>query len=311
MLRKLLASTALVAVMATGAYAETKTNPNDGNTVFSTEAPSAPMAGENGYFTSSESQVLATTLIGKPVYNGTGENAENVGDVNDIVMSPNGTAEAIVVGVGGFLGLGEKNVAIDFENVSWLDRNGETWLVVAASKEQLESAPEYKAPMDKAETGAEFNKKDQDTASAEGDMTGQNDTVKEEVADLKAPAMTREDVEKTDPNRPEAMTFADSGLSAEELIGTTVYGAKDEAIGKIGDVIVDKNDKVEAFVIEVGGFLGFGEKPVAVAPARLSIMKNENGELAVHTDFTESQLKDQLAFTKKAWDTDRESVLVQ
>ena len=210
-----------------------------------------------------------------------------------------------------FLGLGEKNVAIDFENVTWLDRDGETMLVVAASKEQLEAAPEYKAPMDKAEAETEVYKKDQDTASSDNGMTGQTDTVKEEVAELKAPAMTREDVEKTDPNRPEAMTFADSGLSAEELIGTTVYGAKDEAIGEIGDVIVDKDDKVEAFVVEVGGFLGFGEKPVAVAPSKLSIMKNENGELAVHTDFTESQLKEQLAFTKKAWDTNRESVLVQ
>ena len=308
MFRKLLASTALVAVMATGAYAQNNTNPNDGKSVFSTEAPSAPMAGENGYFTSSQGQVLATALIGKSVYNGTGENAESVGDVNDIVMSQNGTAEAIVVGVGGFLGLGEKNVAIDFENVTWLDRDGETMLVVAASKEQLEAAPEYKAPMDKAEAETEVYKKDQDTASSDNGMTGQTDTVKEEVAELKAPAMTREDVEKTDPNRPEAMTFADSGLSAEELIGTTVYGAKDEAIGEIGDVIVDKDDKVEAFVVEVGGF---GEKPVAVAPSKLSIMKNENGELAVHTDFTESQLKEQLAFTKKAWDTNRESVLVQ
>ncbi|TIX61136.1 MAG: PRC-barrel domain containing protein, partial [Mesorhizobium sp.] len=51
---------------------------------------------------------LATNIIGESVYNGTADDAQNIGDVNDIVLTKDGKAEALVIGVGGFLGIGEK-----------------------------------------------------------------------------------------------------------------------------------------------------------------------------------------------------------
>ena len=51
--------------------------------------------------------------------------------------------KSIVVGVGGFLGIGEKSVAIDFPKLSWMEANGDRWLVTEASKEQLEALPEF------------------------------------------------------------------------------------------------------------------------------------------------------------------------
>ena len=39
---------------------------------------------------------------------------QNIGDVNDIVLTKDGKAQSLVIGVGGFLGMGEKNVAYDF-----------------------------------------------------------------------------------------------------------------------------------------------------------------------------------------------------
>ena len=72
---------------------------------------------------------LATNIIGESVYNGTGDNAENIGDVNDIVLGKDGKSEAVVIGVGGFLGIGEKNVAIDLRQADWAEANGDRWLV--------------------------------------------------------------------------------------------------------------------------------------------------------------------------------------
>jgi len=46
-------------------------------------------------------------------------------------------------GVGGFLGLGEKDVAINFQRVSWSDRDGQRIIVVSATKEELQAAPEF------------------------------------------------------------------------------------------------------------------------------------------------------------------------
>jgi sporulation protein YlmC with PRC-barrel domain len=53
-------------------------------------------------------------------------------------------------------------------------------------------------------------------------------------------------------------------IMASDLIGTRVVSANNESIGDINDVIVDRNGQVMAAVVGVGGFLGIGEKDVAV-----------------------------------------------
>jgi hypothetical protein len=53
-------------------------------------------------------------------------------------------------------------------------------------------------------------------------------------------------------------------IQASRLIGTTAVGLSNEAIGDVNDVIIDRNGQTVAVVIGVGGFLGIGEKDVAV-----------------------------------------------
>jgi 3-oxoacyl-ACP reductase-like protein len=100
MIRKLLITTAAAALMAGGAFAQT-----------AAPAPAAPPAAEAPAMktpvATAEGQ-LVSNLIGETVYNGTGDNAENIGDVNDLVIGANGAVDQIIVGVGGFLGIGEK-----------------------------------------------------------------------------------------------------------------------------------------------------------------------------------------------------------
>jgi sporulation protein YlmC with PRC-barrel domain len=61
-------------------------------------------------------------------------------------------------------------------------------------------------------------------------------------------------------------------MMASKLIGTTVVGANNESIGDINDVIVDRKGQAMAVVIGVGGFLGIGEKDVAVSFQQLDFM---------------------------------------
>jgi sporulation protein YlmC with PRC-barrel domain len=65
-------------------------------------------------YTAADTDNLATQLIGQPVYSSSGEDAENIGNVSDLVFSETGQIEAVIIGVGGFLGIGEKRVAADF-----------------------------------------------------------------------------------------------------------------------------------------------------------------------------------------------------
>jgi len=61
-------------------------------------------------------QFLASRLVGTTVY---GSNNERIGDVNDVLMDRDGRAQALVIGVGGFLGIGEKDVAVPFTAVEF------------------------------------------------------------------------------------------------------------------------------------------------------------------------------------------------
>lgn len=67
----------------------------------------------------SADQVMASKLIGTKVI---GANNESIGDVNDVIMDRNGQVVAAVVGVGGFLGIGEKDVAIPFKALEFATR---------------------------------------------------------------------------------------------------------------------------------------------------------------------------------------------
>ena len=85
---------------------------------------------------------LASTLIDKPAVNSQGE---TIGDVNDLVTDRNGKVIAALIGVGGFLGIGEKDVAVRFEDLKLSrDKNDNVKVTVNISKDMLASAPDYK-----------------------------------------------------------------------------------------------------------------------------------------------------------------------
>ncbi len=84
----------------------------------------------------------ASNLIGAEV-NTTGD--ESVGSVNDLIIDQDGKVVAVVVGVGGFLGMGEKNVAINWDQIQ-MSGIGEQKLRIDQTRESLTSAPEFQKP---------------------------------------------------------------------------------------------------------------------------------------------------------------------
>lgn len=86
---------------------------------------------------------LARVFIGQPVHNAAGE---TIGDVNDLVFDRKGQISTAVIGVGGFLSLGEKGVGVPFDRLTFsVGKNGERVIGVALSKQDLIDAPAFKA----------------------------------------------------------------------------------------------------------------------------------------------------------------------
>jgi sporulation protein YlmC with PRC-barrel domain len=66
-----------------------------------------------------------------------------IGDVNDLLLDKDGKISAAIIGVGGVLGVGEKNVAVPFSLLKVAEKDGSRYLVLEANKEALQSAPSY------------------------------------------------------------------------------------------------------------------------------------------------------------------------
>lgn len=77
-----------------------------------------------------------------------------------------------------------------------------------------------------------------------------------------------------------------SEINEQTLAGATIYGPGDEKIGTVSHM--HGNQEV---VIDVGGFLGIGSKPVAVNVSQLDFMRDETGHVHAVTGWTKDQLK--------------------
>jgi sporulation protein YlmC with PRC-barrel domain len=75
-------------------------------------------------------------------------------------------------------------------------------------------------------------------------------------------------------------------VRATKMLGSAVYDVQDRKIGSVADLVLNKDGKVDAVVIDVGSFLGMGGKDIAVLPIDL---KTDNNRLAL--DRTKEQLQ--------------------
>ena len=63
-----------------------------------------------------------------------------IGEIMDVLVTPEGNINAVIVGVGGFLGAGEKDVAVPFNAIKHTEKNGKVYLTMNATKDALKQA---------------------------------------------------------------------------------------------------------------------------------------------------------------------------
>ena len=185
MLQKLLITTALSGLMLSSAMAQTSpsspgssssppaasssTPPASSSDTMKSDAPkssesetksdapkSASSAGSGGASSSAATissqkpdQLLASKVKGADVL---GSDDKKIGDVSDILFSKDGKIEAFVLSVGGFLGVGAKEVALAPSSIQ-MTQDKENWkLKVSMTKDQLEKAPNFERHQDRSTT---------------------------------------------------------------------------------------------------------------------------------------------------------------
>ena len=135
-----LTGVSIAALALAGSFAanaeETAVEKNSAATV--TEAPAAVAPAATGSFATmqSASDWRSSKVVGLNVYNA---KAEKIGDINDLIIGSNGAVTHAIVGVGGFLGIGEKYHPVPWSTLDYDE--GEQSYVVNFTKEQLQAAP--------------------------------------------------------------------------------------------------------------------------------------------------------------------------
>ncbi len=85
-------------------------------------------------------------------------------------------------------------------------------------------------------------------------------------------------------------------MRVSNLMGRNVYNLRDEVIGEVNDIIVNNGKTITAIVVGVGGFLGMGERNVAVAPSAIVLSEVGDGSARLVVNTTKEDLKKVTAF---------------
>ncbi len=150
MLKHLMMTTAITGLMIGGAAAQSAPSTPPSSTPPAASAPATDAPAGNTQFINSQGsdQWLSSNFIGVDVI---GPDEAKIGDVNDVLFEKDGQVVAYVVGVGGFLGIGSKNVALaptSFQVVSGKSAS-DTKLKLNMTKDQLQQAASFETLRDK------------------------------------------------------------------------------------------------------------------------------------------------------------------
>jgi sporulation protein YlmC with PRC-barrel domain len=203
-------------------------------------------------------EVDAGKLIGEDVYDA---NGDKVGEIDSVMVDPKGKVTSVVIDVSGWLE-SEKLVAVKWSELKTGEDNK---IVSGITKDSAKAAASYDY---------------RDPALRGQVLTESGDRYV--VADADAPAAdgtaTTTTVDATDDS---AIINANGSLNASKLIGLDVQSPEDKKVGDIGEVVLDKDGKVEGVVVDVGGFLGIATHPVLLDWKDVTLATQDGKDRAV------------------------------
>jgi len=207
-------------------------------------------------------------------------NMENIGKINEIVLSHDGQVRAIVIGVGGFLGMGEQDIAVTMDQVTFAsdaEDRSQMYIIVNTSADMLEGSPRY----DRTAMADQMSAERAGAPAANRTATATDRTTADRTA-FTRPEMTREGYNRLEITQ----------VSSDVLVGKSVYDVNDNSVGSITNLILDDAGAVTNVIIDFGGFLGIGSSQVALNFDELTILANEgNTSVRVYVDATKEQIQ--------------------
>jgi len=219
----------------------------------------------------------ASKVIDHAVYN---QRGEELGEVDDLIMSRNGKIKKVILSVGEFLQTGEKLVAVPFESLQINDRGQ---IVYNATKEQLKNLPRFSYRREQLYGEPFF------PLPAYGIRRGY-------------PYMIQPPPRGSYPHsppegkccgefRPWEWEYFSERLRVSALLNRGILDSTGQEVADLDDLMISPEGRVKRIILDVGGFLGIGVKLVAVPFRPLKIT-----DLGIVYSITTEQLRKSPAF---------------
>ncbi|MGP9790124.1 PRC-barrel domain-containing protein [Roseinatronobacter sp. NSM] len=212
----------------------------------------------------------------------------NIGNIDDIVMTQDGELRGILVDVGGFLGLGARTVMVDISELYFVadetapEDLSDFFVVASMGQEQLEALPEWDD--EHLTAGFEARGYGQDMGLSDGN----DDMARSDTAMPSEPATPAADQAAMDGYT----EMAEHDRTADTLLGADVYGTQGENIATVDDVVMGDDGTMTHLVMDVGGFLGVASHTIALELGDVDIMWNDqDGDVRVSVPMTQAQLE--------------------
>ena len=230
---------------------------------------------------------------------------EDVGSIDEIVMSMDGEIRGVLLDIGGFLGIGATTVMVSIEDLHFVTQDGDAddiddfEVVIAMSEDELENLPEWDD--DQLHSGFEMRSdRQQDQQQVELQDQEQEQQQDQDQAELQQQEQQRDQDQQDQTRDAESSVFGDDHMmlegedrTADRLIGADVYDANGENIGSVDDIMLDESDGVSDILVDVGGFLGIGAHTVRMPLADAQIgWSDSNDEVRVQVMMTADELED-------------------
>lgn len=220
-------------------------------------------------------------------YHGVQDDWDDIGTISDVLVSRDGQVEAVLVDAGGFLGKDAHEIAANMSAIQFVsdsstpDDDRDFLIVLTASHAMLADAPAYHASAAGANAGTSVNSAT-DTGSDGGFTMDVTSDAAVSDGDNSPHAFMREGYEFV---APEALTGSD-------LDGAAVYDLDDRNVGSISDLILDSDGDIKAIVVDLGGFLGIGTKPVLLEMSNVDILQTVDGnELRAYISLSKEEME--------------------
>ncbi|SDW72775.1 PRC-barrel domain-containing protein [Roseicitreum antarcticum] len=244
---------------------------------------------------------------------------ENIGDIGDVVMTQDGEIRGILIDVGGFLGMGERTVLVDAQELYFVadETNAEDlggyFVVSALNEADLEALPEWDA--EQLNTGFEAQGYGNMTGGTDGAMGGETMNGTDDATAMaqstepmaegtggmaETDGMAAGDMAATDGTMAREPGIMPDGYvsmepearTADRLLGAEVYAMEGDEVANVEDLSMNEGGEVTHAIIDVGGFLGLGTRTVAIELEQLDILWNEqDGDVRVQLPMTAEQLE--------------------